>query len=426
MQVLIGQDGRESMALQRAVAHCVLCYLLASVPPASASRPLLLGRGDSDKAKNLAPDVPDDCNTLADPIKNLIDSRRWDLFLELVLVVLVVATVFAWLFYTVGRLAKPRRPSYWKFHFLCPHRDQFYEEVDVTEEMREPVERLIDMTTNKEAMGQGRDGKWATHKRLRVLKVTRIENGPQWTKYATVRSAMHPVKKGLEEMPRDMKKYTQYTLELQKSIFSARDKDPAVASFLKKLGLDESRNERLLLHGSPGVGARGADGNVLFPSDEFSPAYAIKHGGFDDRLGNVKGMYGAGTYFADMASKADQYAGQYNPPGTAHGSLGEKATMFLSRVSLGCPFLTNFSMEQLRRPPCVHGHFDLNLYWNEDVKIGKPWWQKNVQFRVCEHVRFDSVMADFKVDDQQRLYREYIVYEQQAYPEFCVTYSREQ
>ena len=28
------------------------------------------------------------------------------------------------------------------------------------------------------------------------------------------------------------------------------------------------------------------------------------------RLGSVKGMYGSGTYFADMASKADQYAGQ--------------------------------------------------------------------------------------------------------------------
>ncbi|CAJ1460886.1 unnamed protein product [Effrenium voratum] len=70
-------------------------------------------------------------------------------------------------------------------------------------------------------------------------------------------------------------------------------------------------SDRERFHGSPGAGARHpGTGQVLFPSQETSPVYAIKCAGFDDRLGSVKGMYGSGTYFADMASKADQYAGQ--------------------------------------------------------------------------------------------------------------------
>jgi len=389
--------------------------------PVSAFRPLLQrGSLDAHEVK-----LPPECDTLADPVRNMIRYQRYDLLLGLAATILVIAMAFAWLFFTVGRAAKPRRPRYWQYPPYCLLRDQFYEEVDVTSELREPIQRLINMTTNKDAMGKGRDGNWATHKGLRVIKVTRIENGQQWTKYATLRHAIKPVEKSLDGMPSDMKKYTKHALDLISKAFAAREQDPVVGPFLKSLSLDASKNERLLFHGSPGRGARSPDGTVLFESEEYSPVYAIKHGGFDERLGNVKGMYGAGTYFADMASKADQYAGQYNPPGTPHGSVGEHATMFLSRVALGCPFLTNFSMEQLRRPPCLQGHFDLNLYWNEDVKLGKPWPEKGVGFRVCEHPRFNSVLADYQVDDQRRLYREYMVYEQLAYPEFCITYVRE-
>jgi len=369
--------------------------------------------------------LPPECDTFADPLRNVIRARRWDYLLALTAAVLVIAVAFAWVFFAVGRAAKPRRPRYWKYPPYCILRDRFYEEVDVTNELREPIQRLLDMTTKKDAMGKGMDGKWATHKRLKVVHVSRIENGQQWTKYATLRNEMKPVQKSLDGMPADMQKYTVHALELIDKAFATREKDSVVGPFLKSLSLDESRNERLLFHGSPGPGARSPDGSVLFASEEYSPVYAIKHGGFDDRLGNVKGMYGAGTYFADMASKADQYAGQYNAPGTPQGSVGEHATMFLSRVALGCPFLTNFSMEQLRRPPCLQGHFDLNLFWNEDVRMGKPWCEKKVSFRVCEHPRFDSVLADYQVDDQKRLYREYMVYEQLAYPEFCVTYKRE-
>mmetsp|Transcript_79368 Transcript_79368/g.179083 ORF Transcript_79368/g.179083 Transcript_79368/m.179083 type:complete len:275 (+) Transcript_79368:3-827(+) len=272
-------------------------------------------------------------------------------------------------------------------------------------------------------MGVGRDGNWATHKRFRVLRITRIEHGTLWSRFARVRGCVPRIDKLLKGMPDHFRKHTMHALDMIESVHEEREQDPAVRAFIQKLGLDASRNERLLFHGSPARGARNAAGEVMFPTDDCSPAYAVKHSGFDDRLGSAKGMYGAGTYFADMASKADQYAGRYNPPNSS-GTLGEQATMFLSRVVLGCPYLTNQSLEQLRRPPCIEGHFDLNLHWTEEAMIGRPWPQKGLPLRICDHPRFDSVMGDFFVDGMKRLYREYVVYDLQCYPEFCVIYER--
>merc|ERR1711957_1002526 len=133
-----------------------------------------------------------------------------------------------------------------------------------------------------------------------------------------------------------------------------------------------------MFHGCPGAGARDKQGAAQFQTESESPVHCVKRQGLDDRLGCVTGMYASGAYFADMASKADQYAGRYNAP--PEGSVGEQATMFLVRVVLGCPYLTNQSLEQLRRPPCIEGHFDLNLSWNERVQIGLPWREKGVPF----------------------------------------------
>lgn len=325
--------------------------------------------------------------------------------------------------FLLGAKVKPRPPSYWAHGTLNPFTDDFVGEVDVTQELREPVQRLLNLTTRRECMGTGRDGAWASHKGFKVLRVLRIENGKLWSEYSRVKLAMERVDKALTFMQPQWRDYVQKTLEIIASVHAERELDNGVRAFIDSLRLDKTRNERLLFHGSPGKGARQQDtGMVLFPEEEFCPLHAIMKGGFDDRLGNVKGMYGSGVYFADMASKADQYAGRYNPPGTS--SVGEKATLFLSRVVLGCPYRTNQSLEQLRRPPCIHGHFDLNLYWNEDVLIGKPWREKGVPFQVCDHPRFDSVMGDLVVDGKTKFYREFVVYDRQCYPEFCVTYER--
>jgi len=208
------------------------------------------------------------------------------------------------------------------------------------------------------------------------------------------------------------------------SIHKRRERDPDIKRFIKSLGLHAHRNERILFHGVPCAGARDASDKILFTSATESPLHAEKHQGFDVRLGSIKGMYGSGTYFADMASKADQYAGRYNESDNPAGSVGELATMFLTRVTLGCPYLTNQSLERLRRPPCIEGHFDLDLSWNTEVLIGKPWPEKEVTFSICSHPRFDSVMGDLMIEGHKKLYREYVVYEMQAYPEYCIYYER--
>eukprot|EP00929_Paragymnodinium_shiwhaense_P119511 TRINITY_DN91426_c0_g1_i1.p1 TRINITY_DN91426_c0_g1~~TRINITY_DN91426_c0_g1_i1.p1 ORF type:complete len:477 (+),score=121.18 TRINITY_DN91426_c0_g1_i1:112-1542(+) len=365
-----------------------------------------------------------DCDSALAVAKTLLDeNRHWEFMMYLVVTLLglaVLAFVSAWL----GANLHPRPPSYWLNKPWNPFTDDFEAEVDVTEQLKDTMQELLDMTTKREAMGVGRDGRWATHKGFRVIKVSRIENGHLWTRYAQYRTMMKPVEKVVELMPEFMKMRTQEALKKIEEVHSSRNENTLVAEFLASLGLDDTVNERMMFHGSPAMGARSGSGEVLFATEEASPRYAIKTVGFDDRLGSVKGMYGSGTYFADMASKADQYAGRYNEQGHPNGTVGEIASMFLARVSLGCPYQTNQSLEQLRRPPCVEGHFDLNLSFNEEVVFGKPWRQKGVPFTICRHSRFDSVMGDLTIDGKEKLYREFVVYGQQAYPEFSIQYER--
>lgn len=332
-----------------------------------------------------------------------------------------LATMTAVMFglFVLGRYVKPRPPKYWKNRrYYNVFQDSYHSEIDVTAEVGYAVQRLLDRTTDPRAMGKGRDGAWATHTGFKVVRVTRIESGKQWTRYKQIRRNVPQVNEELRALAPEANRILD-------GVKASHCQDHHVASFLKSLLLDASRNEHILFHGSPGKGARDkVTHRVLFATEEAAPVHAVKHAGFDDRLGSVRGMYGSGTYFADMASKADQYAGQYNLPEHPGGSVGEQATMFLSRVVLGTPYLTNQSLEQLRRPPCHLGHFDLSLSWSDEVHIGRQWRDKNVAFQNCEHLRFDSVIGDHMIEDSYKMYREYVVYQKQCYPEFCVTYER--
>jgi hypothetical protein len=336
------------------------------------------------------------------------------------LVLFAIVMICAYLY---GPKTKPSPPKYWITPSINRFNDNYRAEVDVTSELEEIMQQLLDSTTK--AIGVGRDGKWATHKGLKVTKVVRIENGHLWTKYANTLDSVRPVEEKMKRMTDTERENAYDALGKIKQVHADRDlKCSAFANFVRGLQLDESRNERLLFHGSPHVGARNEAGEILYQTEDQSPLYAIKAIGFDERLGSVKGMYGSGTYFADMASKADQYAGMYNPPGSPNGSVGETAAMFLARVTLGTPYSTAKSLEGLRRPPCVHGHFDMGLLFNDDVSIGTPWRDKDLSFQICNHDRFDSVMGDLTIDGQKKLYREYIVYDNQSYPEFLIYYER--
>jgi len=381
--------------------------------------------GDLAVNRTPSPDLTDiSCDNILDPLWEMVVEKRWFILVFTLVSIpgLVLGLMVGGVF--VGRNIKPRPPKYWKSRRRHLFHDDFDTEIDVTDTVGPAIQALLNITTKPSAMGRGRDGSWVTHRGFRVIRVTRIEHGKLYTRYKQIRRSMRTNVMTLAMMPPELRSRTEDALSTIQRVHLERERDPRVYSFMRGLNLDVSRNERILFHGCPGAGARNEKGEVLFPSEARSPMYAVKRQGFDDRLGNVKGMYGSGTYFADMSSKADQYAGRYNPNMHPEGSIGEHATMFLARVTLGCPYLADQSLEQLQRPPCIHGHFDLKLSWNDDVLIGKPWKEKGVEFQICDHARFDSVLGDLVIDGRRKLYREYMVYENQCYPEYCVTYER--
>ena len=80
--------------------------------------------------------------------------------------------------------------------------------------------------------------------------------------------------------------------------------------------------------------------------------------GFDARVGALGGLFGSGCYFAESASKSDQYV----------PSDGE-TFMFLCRTTLGTPFVTPRQHRNVRRPPTLDGQFDS---WSVIVHTGPP------------------------------------------------------
>eukprot|EP00928_Gymnodinium_smaydae_P044800 TRINITY_DN29904_c0_g2_i1.p1 TRINITY_DN29904_c0_g2~~TRINITY_DN29904_c0_g2_i1.p1 ORF type:complete len:504 (-),score=85.44 TRINITY_DN29904_c0_g2_i1:43-1554(-) len=350
-------------------------------------------------------------------------EERWKIY-----VALLCAFLLGWGLFKVGSWVKPQPPVYWTSYWRRPNwfGDMYKREVDVTNELRDTIQDLFDMTTKRSVMGTGYDGQWVKHNKFTVLKVTRLENGRMWTAYSNLIRSMRKVTSILGKMDEANRARAEQALaiqEQQRAQLSSRS--PRVARFLSSLKLDDTRNEALLFHGCPDRDARDpVSGEIRF--DKVSPVDAVKMQGFDDRLGNISGMLGSGLYFADFASKADQYAGKYGAP--EETTVGEEAVIFLARVGLGAPYLTSLSLNQMRRPPCIHGHFDANLAWGEQPKEGfgaKPWLEKGVPLEVCDHMRYDSVVSERVIDDRPRAYREYTVYGKACYPEFCVTYRRE-
>eukprot|EP00927_Polykrikos_kofoidii_P052056 TRINITY_DN4581_c0_g2_i1.p1 TRINITY_DN4581_c0_g2~~TRINITY_DN4581_c0_g2_i1.p1 ORF type:complete len:506 (-),score=52.50 TRINITY_DN4581_c0_g2_i1:72-1589(-) len=358
-------------------------------------------------------------------ISHVIGKMRFSIYLSL-LTAFFCGILVPWSAYWLGMRMKPRRPAYWSEKACCGFnfKDNFFNEVDVTTDLLSPIQELMDLTTDSSRMGKGMDGAWVKHRKFRVVKVTRIENGRVWTAYKSGLRAIRKVSESMKKMPPANSAITKGANELLARTKRKWSSKPAVRKFLESLCLDESRNETLLFHGSPGVGARDVrTGDVKFDVGSTSPQEAIQTAGFDERVGSTEGMLGSGLYFADMASKADQYGGKYGKPDET--TVGEEASMFLARVVLGSPYLSKDSLEQMRRPPCICGHFDWNLAFNTKVKYGKPWAEKGVSLELCEHPRYDSVISDLRIDGSVKLYHEYAVYGRQCYPEFRVTYVRE-
>ncbi|CAK0906339.1 unnamed protein product, partial [Prorocentrum cordatum] len=382
-------------------------------------------------------------------VTELVDAR-WMIYGVLVLFLLVSLSVVL-CSYRAGMRRKPTPPKYWNLHPLSSQlapcgtlthwwrrwryrfRDKYHWKVDVTDECGAHVQALFDCRSDADRMGKGNDGKWVKHNKFVVEKVWRIENGKLSAAYARARASIHSVERqppAVTDAGVGRKRPRPLRVLLGLEAFSEGLR--LAAQFERSLDLQTFKNEVLLFHGCPGKGARdpiGRRGTRLWLApEEPSPVDAVCKQGFDDRLGKLEGMLGSGTYFADMVSKADCYSGKYNPldvdetdythPDYSH------ATMFLARVTLGTPYVAEQPLEGLRRPPCYEGHFDTNVMSIEVKHAGsKPWTEKGLQIKLCDHGRFDSVITDRRLGSG-RLWNEYVIYGKQAYPEFQVQYRR--
>ena len=138
--------------------------------------------------------------------------------------------------------------------------------------------------------------------------------------------------------------------------------------------LDTSINEVYLFHGTNGDTARH-----------------VAEFGFDERVSNLGGLYGAGSYFADAACKSNWYTGR------------DSVRVFLvCRVIMGLPYCTrtvhNDAEFPTRRPPAI------------STIPGRP---------------HDSIFAETGVaNDGQQEHNEYVVFDRyQVYPEYLVEFT---
>jgi hypothetical protein len=246
--------------------------------------------------------------------------------------------------------------NYWR-SFPGSTGDQHVELVDVTAEMLDAVQVLMDATCVGEFLGRGR----SAYSSMRVVSISRVENHTLWRRYAMqCRGHLRPAD---SKSAVQVDTWQHLPEELEES-------------------LDRGLNECFLFHGT---------------KPELAAVICAQ--GFEERVANDHGLFGAGVYFAENSSKSDGYV---KPDEKGY------CNMFLTRVCLGAPFISNNQLSGLRRPPCV-----------EACESG----------RACGHVRFDSVIGEKRGNDRRAClekYREYIVYDRnQCYPEFLIRYVRE-
>lgn len=399
-------------------------------------------------------------------LTNAFLAKRWKVYLYVWMFIFFVCLVAY-----IAKQWKRQFPTYWRHKWdfrnvqACFGNERdFHEEVCLYDSderndqarrqgeiVREQIQELFDATTRSADMGVGYDGSFQNHKSFKVLKVERIENARNWKKYAKNRSTTPTVEHITGKLTGEMQEKAARAQNVIDNAQRAMRQTAKASKFIKSLRLDASRNEVLLFHGSPGKRARNRGSAPRYSEVQFqdsSPVDAISLSGFDQRLGSSAGMLGSAIYFADKASKADCYAGKYGDEGQT--TVGEKACIFISRVTLGCSYLADHSLNGIRRPPSTHEEFDAQLLFDETpIKIPqidattrtttntnttvKDFWTKKRASRwivaPSHHERFTSVISHNYIDGttpaHYKRYNEYAVYHgTEAYPEFKVTYER--
>ena len=229
--------------------------------------------------------------------------------------------------------------------------------VDVTETLRGPMQELMDGTCNTAMLGKGKDQKQpGAYSELKVRRVDRVQNVGLWLKYRLQ----------YQELLKHRHRPTETQLDPSRPETQPRPVATLRHGLTKEHQLDHAVNECYLFHGTTAETSKKIIAN-----------------GFEERLAQLTGMYGAGAYFAEESSKSDQY------------TMAQDGVhfMFVARVLLGAQvFETSKSCSQRRILDEVPG---------------------------LPGVRYSSLLG------LHGKLREFVVYDgQQAYPEFLVHYER--
>merc|ERR1712070_287587 len=188
---------------------------------------------------------------------------------------------------------------------------------DVTGEMRDVMQALVNGTCHPSRLGHGIDQREAgNYRRLDVLKVERIKNPTLWNKYRAERQAQY------------RQEAVAASLGISTTTFGTNGLPVTFNSLGPEFDFEESVNECLLFH-----------------STSADKAKLICETGFENRIAN-NGLYGAGCYFAEDSSKSDQYA-----------QASETVfPMFVARVTLGqYPMVTQIGFDDRILPEIKAG-----------------------------------------------------------------------
>ncbi len=128
----------------------------------------------------------------------------------------------------------------------------------------------------------------------------------------------------------------------------------------------------------------------LFHGTSSKSAHFICEHGFDERVTDLNGLYGAGNYFTINLCKSHQYSLKYKDSSTF--------VMLVCRVVMGSPYCTCTSHNGQLRPPDILDTPD------------RP---------------FDSIFEQLGIGrDRQQQHNEYVVFDRlQVYPEHIVRYT---
>ena len=188
-----------------------------------------------------------------------------------------------------------------------------------------------------------------------VLSVERVENESLWQMYQTKRKVLQ-------------KTLAQYSSSMRR----LRDRVAWQPDACGTAELVDDVNEFYLFHGTSSTKA----------------AIIAEHG-LDERVANLRGLYGAGSYFACNACKSHQYA--------AANKDSADLVMLVCRVSMGIPYCTAAQHGNARRAP------------DNPATPGRP---------------FDSIFAEHGIANSgKQHHNEFVVFDMsQVYPEFIVRY----